>query len=66
MSVRVRYEQYPAKMAGPIEMPFGTWARVGPINHVLDGGPDPLMIWGTLGGISCPLKSKERSPLHVR
>jgi len=31
-----------AKTAEPIEMPFGTWARVGPWNHVLDGGPDPL------------------------
>ena len=30
----------PAKTAEPIEMPFGMWARVGPDNHVLDGGPD--------------------------
>jgi len=29
---------YPAKMAGPIEMPFGMWAQVSPSNHVLDGG----------------------------
>jgi len=29
----------PAKMAGPIGMPFGLWVRVGPRNHVLDGGP---------------------------
>ena len=28
----------PAKMAEPIEMPFGMWAQVGPHNHVLDGG----------------------------
>jgi len=26
-----------AKMAEPIEMPFGLWTRVGPRNHVLDG-----------------------------
>ena len=28
----------PAKMAEPIEMPFGLRTRVGPGNHVLDGG----------------------------
>jgi len=27
----------PAKMAEPIEMPFGMLSRVGPGNHVLDG-----------------------------
>ena len=31
----------PAKMAEPIEMPFVSRIRVGPGNHVLDGGPDP-------------------------
>jgi len=31
----------PAKMAEPIEMPFGLWTRMGPRNHVLDGGPYP-------------------------
>jgi len=30
----------PAKVAEPIEMPFGLWTRVGPRNHVLDGVPD--------------------------
>ena len=30
-----------AKMAGPIEVPFGMWTWVGPTKHVLDGGPDP-------------------------
>ena len=30
-----------AKTIQPIEMPFGLWARVGPGNHVLDGGPYP-------------------------
>ena len=29
-------------MAAPIEMPFGLMTLVGPKNHVLDGGPDPL------------------------
>jgi len=27
----------PVKMAESIEMLFGTWTHVGPINHVLDG-----------------------------
>jgi len=31
----------PAKTAIPIEMSFGLMTRVGPRNHVLDGGPDP-------------------------
>jgi len=26
-----------AKTAGPIEMPTGLWALIGPRNHVLDG-----------------------------
>jgi len=30
-------------MAEPIEIPFGIRTQVGPKNHVLDGGPDPLM-----------------------
>jgi len=30
-------------MAEPIEMPFGLRTKVGPGNHVLDGGPDPFM-----------------------
>jgi len=30
----------PAKTAEPIEMLFGLRTRVGPENHVLDGGPD--------------------------
>jgi len=29
-------------MAEPIEIPFALWTLVGPGNHVLDGGPDPL------------------------
>jgi len=30
-----------AKAAEPIEMPFGTLRAVGPMKHVLEGGPDP-------------------------
>jgi len=30
-----------AKTAEPIKMPFGVWTLVGPMNHVLDGDPDP-------------------------
>ena len=33
----------PAKTAEPIVMPFGLRTRVGPGNHVLDGGTDPPM-----------------------
>ena len=29
-----------AEMAEQIKMSFGFWARMGPRNHVLDGGPD--------------------------
>jgi len=29
----------PAKTAAPIEMPFGLRTRVGPRNHIFDGGP---------------------------
>ena len=41
----------PANTAAPIEMPFGLRTRVGPGNHVLDGGPDPpwegaILRWG--------------------
>ena len=39
----------PAKMAERIEMPFGTWTQVGPVNHVLNGGPDHTMGRGTVG-----------------
>jgi len=31
----------PAKTAASIEIPFGLRNRVGPKNHVLDGGRDP-------------------------
>jgi len=31
----------PEETAAPIKMPFGLRTRVGPGNHVLDGGPDP-------------------------
>ena len=29
-----------AKMAEPINVPFGMWTRVGPTSHELGGGPD--------------------------
>ena len=34
---------HPAKMAGLIEMPFGTWGGVCPTNHVLDGDPGAVL-----------------------
>jgi len=37
-------------MAEPIKMPFGLTTRVGPENHVLDGGPDPTMGRGNFEG----------------
>ena len=40
----------PAKTAEPIEMPLGLRTRVGPGNHVLDGGPDPTMGRGNFDG----------------
>jgi len=36
------------KIAEPIEMPFGFWARMGPRNHVLDGPGGPQVLRGTL------------------
>ena len=49
--------RYPAKTAGPIEMPFRMWDGVGHSNHVLDGGLDPPMVWGNFEGFPPPLKS---------
>jgi len=40
----------PAKTAAPIEMPFGLRTRVGPSNHVLDGGSDPCKGRGNFEG----------------
>ena len=45
----------PAKTAEPIEIPFGLWTRVGPKNHVLDGGLDPRWEGAVLRG----------RPIHV-
>ena len=36
-------------MAVPVEMPFGLRTRVGPRNHVLDGGLDPPWEGAILG-----------------
>jgi len=40
----------PCKTAQPIEIPFGLRTRMGPRNHVLDGGPDPPMGSGNFEG----------------
>ena len=37
-----------------IEMPYGLRTRVGPGNHVLDGGPDPHAK-GNFTGKGCPI-----------
>jgi len=46
----VCHSSEPAKMAEPIQMPFGLRILVGPRNHVLDGGPDPSMESGNHDG----------------
>ena len=38
-----------AKMPEPIEMLVGLRTRVGPADHVLDGGPDPTSLCTTFG-----------------
>jgi len=45
----------PAKMAEPIEMPCGLGTRLGPRNHVLDGGLDLSMGRGNFRGRGGPL-----------
>ena len=39
-----------AKMAEPIEMPFGLWAQMGPMNRVLHEGPYAPMGGGNFEG----------------
>jgi len=60
----------PAKTAAPLEMPFGLRTRVGPRNHVLGRGPDPLMGRGSFDeGKGHPLvkyKDTLRSPVRIR
>jgi len=41
-----------AKTAEPVEMPFWMKTRVGPRNHVLDGGTDPPRVGGNFSGLS--------------
>jgi len=55
----------PAKMAEPIEMPFGLRTRVGPRNHVLDGGPDPLWEDAILGKGAPVVKYRDCLPPAV-
>jgi len=45
----------PTKTDKPIEMLFGVWTQVGPMNVVLGGGPNPPTGTGNFGGCS-PLK----------
>ena len=51
----------PAQTAGPIEMPFKLWTRVGPWNHVLDGGPEGkgVIIVFFLGGRASIVKYRD-------
>jgi len=41
-----------AKTAEVIEVLFGAWTRVGPMNHALGGGPYPPTVRGNFGGHS--------------
>jgi len=38
-----------------MEMPFGLFARMGPRNYVLDGGPDPPHRKGQFRGKGAPI-----------
>jgi len=44
------------KTAEPVEMPFGLWARIGPVNHVLDAGSEFRSPWeGAILGNGLPI-----------
>ena len=54
--------------AAPIEMPFGLMTRVGPGNHILDGGPDPPMGRSNFErGKGCPIVicAKAAEPIEM-
>ena len=53
-SVRLSVCHSSAKTAEPIKMPFELWARMGPRNHVLDGGPVPPWEGAILRGKDMP------------
>jgi len=55
-------------MAEPIEMPFGLRTQVGPVNHVLDGGPDSPWEWAVWGKGLPTVKGKDtlRSSVQKR
>ena len=48
-----------AKVAQPIEMPFGVWTRVGPRKHVLGGGAQ----WRNLANTIEPVDVRQRCGL---
>ena len=47
----------------PIEMPFRTCTRVGPMNLVFDGGPHPSMRMGNLEGWKLAARSHAHSAI---
>ena len=55
----------PCKTAAPIEMPIGLGTRVGPRNHVSDGGPDPPMGRGNFEGRKGRPIVKYLSLIHI-
>jgi len=56
----------PAKTAGPIEMPFGLWTRVGPKKHVLDGAQIPHAKGQLLAERTCPAMPNDILPWAVQ
>jgi len=44
----------PSDSVQPTEIPYGLWTRMGPRNHVLDGGPDTHVKGQLLGERTCP------------
>ena len=45
-----------AKIAEPIEMPFGIRNQVGPRYHVSDDGQDSFLGMGSFGEVVCPIE----------
>jgi len=57
VGLSVCHDREPYKMAEPIVMLFGMLTRVGPRNHVFDGGPDPHMGRGNFEGVKGPTRT---------
>ena len=49
-----------AKTDEPIEIPFGVWTNVSPLNHVLDEGPDSRR-----GRVNCRVSHAMRAFVNI-